>query len=249
MWIRDEAPSHVPGMRAILYGHDSRLVNSTSSQLICDIARDFIEQLRLGQWTLSYAKPLVFLAHSLGGLILKDALVQVAEARDNLNSSLLDKVKGAIMFGVPNLGMEQSHLLAMVEGQPNEILVEDLSRGSNYLVRLDRSFSGIAMTRKLQIFWAYETAHSHTVIVSSLNLVSGEIYRTDASIAERRWGRVGQEWSIGHTRQRSFRNLPTWFNVKHDFPDQSKSLGHGQICQKSQPDQDGQSQDSTNLQH
>jgi hypothetical protein len=167
MWIRDELPSYTPGIRTILYGHDSHLIDSTSCQLISDIARDFIEQLRLGHWTLKSAKPLVFLAHSLGGLILKDALVEMADATDNLNNSLLDKVIGAVMFGVPNIGMEQSHLFAMVEGQPNETLVEDLARGSNYLSRLDKSFSGIMFQRKITIFWAYETSQSPTVIVSS----------------------------------------------------------------------------------
>lgn len=41
---------------------------------------------------------------------------------------------------VPSLGMVQAHLAAMVEGQVNETLVQDLSRegGANYLRDLDR---------------------------------------------------------------------------------------------------------------
>ena len=42
MWIRDKAPTLVPGARMITYGHNSGLINSTSFQLISDIARDFI---------------------------------------------------------------------------------------------------------------------------------------------------------------------------------------------------------------
>ncbi|VUC22222.1 unnamed protein product [Clonostachys rosea] len=164
MWIRDELPAFVPGVRAFTYGYDTNLINSNSFQLISDIARGFIEHLRIGGWSLTSARPIVFLAHSLGGLVLKDALVQIADARNELDRSLLDKVRGAIMFGVPNLGMEQSHLLAMVEGRPNEILVDDLSRKSNYIMRLDESFSGIAFTSRFTVFWAYETCQSHTTI-------------------------------------------------------------------------------------
>jgi hypothetical protein len=166
MWIRDEAPANVPGMRTVIYGYDSSLLHSTSNQSIRDIARDFIEHLRLGRWNMTTSKPLVFLAHSLGGLVLKDALVQIADAKDNRDSCLLDKILGVVMFGVPNLGMEQSHLRAMVEGQPNELLVDDLSRNSNYLSQLDASFSGITFERGILIFWAYETAQSKTVVVS-----------------------------------------------------------------------------------
>ncbi|KAI9152195.1 Vegetative incompatibility protein [Paramyrothecium foliicola] len=165
MWLRDEAPSMALGVRMILYGHDSGIIHSSSFQLISDIARDFIEHLRLGGWASPTAPSLLFLAHSLGGIILKDALIQIADARNDFDRSLITKFKGAVMFGVPDLGMEQAHLLAMVEGQPNETLIQDLSRNSNYLARLDESFSGTTFLSQLTIFWAYELLQSHTVIV------------------------------------------------------------------------------------
>ncbi|KAI9150643.1 hypothetical protein HJFPF1_10418 [Paramyrothecium foliicola] len=166
MWIRDEMPSYLPGVRNIIYGHDSRLVDSASNQTIRDMSREFIDYLRIGNFNLPSAKPLVFLAHSLGGLILKDAMVQIAGAADVSDSSILERVRGAVMFGVPNLGMEQSHLLAIVDGQPNETLIEDLSRGSQYLSQLDKAFSGIIFERDIKVFWGYETVLSHTVIRS-----------------------------------------------------------------------------------
>jgi hypothetical protein len=166
MWIRDEAPSRVPGMRAILYGHDSSLVDGQSTQVIGDIAKDLIENLAMGGWRQPSAKPLVFLAHSLGGLILKDFFVRIADARDVLNRDTIQKIRGALMFGVPNLGMDQSHLFALVEGQPNESLVQDLSPNANYLMKLDKAFMGTAFLSQVTIFWAYETRISPTVVVS-----------------------------------------------------------------------------------
>jgi hypothetical protein len=79
----------------------------------------------------------------------------------------LNNIQGAIMFGVPSLGMEQSHLLAMVEGQANETLVQDLSRGTgnNYLRQLRGRFDGICFTRQARIIWAYETVESPTIRV------------------------------------------------------------------------------------
>jgi hypothetical protein len=168
MWIRDEIHVSLPGVRAMTYGYDSRLVGSSSFQSISDIALGFIYHLKSGGWNLESAKPIVFLAHSLGGIILKEALVQVAD-REKSVTSILNNVQGAIMFGVPSLGMQQSHLMAMVEGQVNSMLVQDLSRenGSSYLRQLNKSFEGISFTRTVQIFWAYETKESRTIFVSA----------------------------------------------------------------------------------
>lgn len=70
------------------------------------------------------------------------------------------------MFGVPNLGM-QSHLLALVEGQANEFLVDDLSRegGGSYVRDLNTRFKGLSFVDKARILWAYETEESPTVTV------------------------------------------------------------------------------------
>jgi hypothetical protein len=169
MWIRDAIPQSIPGLRTAIYGYDSKLVGSGSEsfQSISDIARTLILHLKAGGWGLPSSKPVVFLAHSLGGLVLKDAIVQVAD-REKSIANILDQVKGAIMFGVPSLGMEQSHLMAMVEGQANQHLVQDLAQGggSNFIRQLNASFEGLSFLRKARILWAYETKESPTVVVS-----------------------------------------------------------------------------------
>src|SRR5204863_9071639 len=105
MWIRDALPRSLPGVRAILYGYDTTLVDSNSFQTIWDLACALIHQLKANGWTSPTAKPIVFLAHSLGGIVLKQALVILAGSgnRDNL----LSAVQGAIFFGVPASGMHQ----------------------------------------------------------------------------------------------------------------------------------------------
>jgi len=104
--------------------------------------------------------------------VLKDAIVQMAD-RENSVREILENLRGAVMFGVPSLGMEQSHLMAMVEGQPNEALVYSLSRegGANYLQRLNKQFDGLSYVRNAQILWAYETEESPTVASSKSSLL------------------------------------------------------------------------------
>lgn len=167
MWIRDEIPRLIPGLRPIIYGFDTKLQGSTSFQSIGDIARGLILHLESGGWN-DHSKPIVFLAHSLGGLVLKEAIVQMADRAQGI-AGILDNVRGAIMFGVPSLGMVQPHLAAMVEGQANEALVQDLSRegGTSYLRDLNRRFEGILFVKTTRILWAYETKESPTVVVRS----------------------------------------------------------------------------------
>ncbi|CAH0002163.1 unnamed protein product [Clonostachys byssicola] len=164
MWLRDEIPRLIPGVRVILYGYNSQILKSKSFQSITDIALGLINQLQAGGWTMKSSKSLIFLAHSLGGIVLKDAIVQIADRE--IVASILDKIKGIIMFGVPNLGIYNSHLIMMTQGQPNESLIQELSRGNgnSYLRELNRRFDGLSFITRAKIYWAYETKESATVL-------------------------------------------------------------------------------------
>ncbi|KAL1846175.1 hypothetical protein Daus18300_014338, partial [Diaporthe australafricana] len=165
-WVRDKLPVDVGEARCILYGYDSHLVHSESFQSIEDIDRVLVSQL--DELDLSVdVKPIVFLAHSLGGILLKSAL-----RRMTLNRHPLMKfIREILFFGVPNRGMQISHLLPMVEGQPNESFVQILEPGSRHLEMLDEQFSNITLhwqsryrTERVRLVSLYETRRSDTPI-------------------------------------------------------------------------------------
>jgi hypothetical protein len=168
MWIRDALPKSLPNIRPILYGYDTTLVNSNSFQSTLDLALGLLSQIKANGWSSPTSKPLLLLAHSLGGIVLKQALVSHANQIRH-DDPLWNAIKGAIFFGVPNLGMKQSHLMAMVDGQPTETIVADLSVDSEYLCQLDENFAGIACLQRVQLYWAYETRKSPTVKVGLLD--------------------------------------------------------------------------------
>ncbi|KAI0881327.1 uncharacterized protein GGS22DRAFT_172943 [Annulohypoxylon maeteangense] len=161
MWIRDALPLDLPQLRPIIYGYESRLPKSKSFQTITDLASQLINQLTSNGWIALSAKPLVFLAHSLGGLVLKRTIVALANS--GYDDSAI-RIVGAVFFGVPNFGMEQSSFLSMAEGNPNEKLVEDLSLHSPWLKSLESQFNGISYLRGMNMFWGYETCTSPTLI-------------------------------------------------------------------------------------
>jgi hypothetical protein len=164
MWLRDGLPQDIPQIRVITYGYDTCLFASKSVQGIDDLARSMIKKLeairRLGR----HRKPIIFIAHSLGGIVLKRALTLMANSgADSQELSFVFRLVCMIVFfGVPTRGMHISHLLLMVQGQPNESLIKSLSRDSEYLSRLHTSFSGIASRSSIRLISAYETKKSPT---------------------------------------------------------------------------------------
>ncbi|CAK37376.1 uncharacterized protein An01g13700 [Aspergillus niger] len=162
MWIRDDLARYARGTRAILYGYDTELDRSSSFQTIYDLAKQLIEQLHAYRGPGSVT-PLAFLAHSLGGLVVKQALRDLANnypGREYQN--LLAAVRGGVFFGVPNMGIEQGGFYSIVHNNANEFLIRDLSGRTNFYRELTKAFAGIPFNEHCTFFWAYETKESPT---------------------------------------------------------------------------------------
>jgi hypothetical protein len=77
MWLRDALPRDLtandgeqPIARVLLYGYESRILQSDNTQDLEDIASAFYASL-ISLVNTSKTKPLIILAHSLGGLVVK----------------------------------------------------------------------------------------------------------------------------------------------------------------------------------
>lgn len=123
MWLRDAPPRDRPLMRTIIYGYDTQLAGSKSFKSIHDIARTLANRLKSVGFGTPLAKPTIFLCHSLGGIIFKETVV-LLELNSSRENSFLENLRATLFFGVPNAGMETSHLRMMVKGEPTEQLVE-----------------------------------------------------------------------------------------------------------------------------
>ncbi|EHK18734.1 uncharacterized protein TRIVIDRAFT_66772 [Trichoderma virens Gv29-8] len=161
MWLRDRLPKEMPTVRSIIYGYDTSLIGSESVKGVDDIALALITKLKAIGASSPFAKPLLLLAHSLGGIVLKQAMVMMARTGESSNS-MMHSIRGIVFFGVPNHGMKVSHLLPMVEDRPNAHLVHLLSTSSDYLQTLDEHFSGVTTYQNIRILSAYETKRSAT---------------------------------------------------------------------------------------
>ena len=104
------------------------------------------------------ARPILFIGHSMGGIVIKSALCH-AGARRALYGSILDSTRAIIFFGTPHQGSDTAvwggHLskLSRVLGMTASTSTDELQRWSNPLKDLTRIFSEIAPDFEITTFY------------------------------------------------------------------------------------------------
>lgn len=91
---------------------------------------------------------------------------------DSISLSTFKSTCGALFFGVPNRGLRVDCLRPMVKGQPNELLISNLSSESDYLRQLHRTFCSAFTFADSRIISFYETKVSPTAVKVSISLSS-----------------------------------------------------------------------------
>ncbi|EHK23526.1 uncharacterized protein TRIVIDRAFT_64038 [Trichoderma virens Gv29-8] len=132
MWLRDEVAKTAKRARVLLYGYDTTLVNSESFQDIGDIATRLSSDVNAIRGARSAQEafvptPIVFIAHSLGGLVVK-------EYPDDFLS-----IYGLLFFGVPNGGIKTEYWMPIVDRMPNRGLITSLEPDAYYLRNLQHT--------------------------------------------------------------------------------------------------------------
>jgi hypothetical protein len=174
IWLRDVLPKTLPKARILTYGYDTALVKNKSKESVRDLAKVFLDVLSGFRYrTETERRPLCFIGHSLGGVVLKEALAIADLNQDADFHEVVLSTYGLILLGVPNLGLRHPQLMTMVEGNPNQQFVRDLvvdedEAPSPYLDELTGKFIRVCsrITPPFHIVSYYETERSPTVKVS-----------------------------------------------------------------------------------
>ncbi|KAH0491908.1 hypothetical protein TgHK011_003310 [Trichoderma gracile] len=171
MWLRDSLPhgmvdengKHIA--RVMIYGYESSLPNSDSFQNLEDLGTALHFTLRMLTVDGKF-KPIVFIAHSLGGLVVKQFLISLSNSSDELDKKLRRAVYGIAFFGVPHDGMDIRSLIPMAGDGPNRFLLESIgSHSSQVLSTLQRDFTqALGGQGETEIISFYETRMSPTAV-------------------------------------------------------------------------------------
>ncbi|KAF8526885.1 hypothetical protein BU17DRAFT_7170, partial [Hysterangium stoloniferum] len=169
LWLRDLLPTSIPTARVLTYGYDARTQGvNRSQQTLYDLSVDLIAKLSTFRvHTNTEKRPLIFVAHSFGGILLKYALIHANAA----NTTHLPKYKaielstyGIIFLGTPHQGVNLRHWTqTLLQGlstrfQTNDLQLKHLGLHSESLQQQIAQYSAISW--KYHTIFCYETYHT-----------------------------------------------------------------------------------------
>ena len=154
---------------------------------------DQLEQANIGQ------KPVIWITHSMGGIIVKQMLVHLKELElknknknktnnNNTYNNLLHNTKGIIFLSSPHLGSDVAkNILNFNFALYASSEVGELATDSKYLLDLNKKFLDLIKTSKIEIMNICEklatyfgfNVYAVTVTEASANLGVGEFYVAD----------------------------------------------------------------------
>lgn len=112
-WLKDLLAKDVRGARIFTYKYPSHVLFSKSKATTEEYAKSLLVNLKdnrngVGQ----VQRPIIFIAHSLGGIICKQALIIAKQ--DPTFTPLLDLTDGVVFFGTPHRGARTSADIGVV---------------------------------------------------------------------------------------------------------------------------------------
>ncbi len=159
VWLETLLPEKVPHARILTYGYDAYITKSigkvASSNRLSDHARNLLGDLTADRTSCDASRrPLILVAHSLGGLVCKEAILLSRDNPEEHLQALFQSVKGIIFLGTPHKGSwmaSWSHIPAKALGvvkSTNHSLLEILRESDQFLESIQERF--LAMIRHLQ---------------------------------------------------------------------------------------------------
>ncbi|RMJ16727.1 hypothetical protein CDV36_003631 [Fusarium kuroshium] len=105
LWLRDELPKELPHARIFLYEYNSTAVYGKDRTTFLDKVNAFLEAMRIDRRK-TPQRPLLLLGHSLGGLLIKQALINAHNNEKYQDIKLA--TQGLAFFATPHDGGRQS---------------------------------------------------------------------------------------------------------------------------------------------
>ncbi|OAP62382.1 hypothetical protein AYL99_04585 [Fonsecaea erecta] len=151
MWLRDflRDDKYLKACRTMIFGYNTKL-KEKSVHTTRDYARSFLMELRKARKSSEERnRPIVFLGHSFGGIIIAHTLVR---ARDEDNGSLVKSTHAFLFFGVPHRGISIDDVSKMVDedSQPQRaLLVQEVKVDSSHITPTMERFINMTVGKKI----------------------------------------------------------------------------------------------------
>ena len=157
-WPNDLLKQDLPDVRILSFGYDADIANfwnPTSNSRLSNHAENMVGELvRNRERTNTETRKILFVAHSLGGLVVQDALRQSRSAVEEYLHQIERCAAGMVFLGVPHYGADLASWATFgtrmtgILVRANKDIVKILKPGSEMLRVVQKGFHNILRLRK-----------------------------------------------------------------------------------------------------
>ncbi|EMD95884.1 hypothetical protein COCC4DRAFT_67698 [Bipolaris maydis ATCC 48331] len=102
-WLRDPLPSNAPQARIMTYQYNANVMFDSSTAGVQEQAENLLQLISVKREN-ARSRPIIFIAHSLGGIIVKQALATAYNAPSGEHAAIYVFTFALFLFGVPHQG-------------------------------------------------------------------------------------------------------------------------------------------------
>ncbi|WKT50437.1 Ankyrin repeat [Fusarium oxysporum f. sp. vasinfectum] len=176
-WLQEFIPQDIENARVMTYGYKSDVAFSKSTAGVEEFAMDLLARLKMVRED-KWKRPIIFICHSMGGLIVKKALI-FAHDRQQIYNTIAESKVGIIFLATPHRGSGlaapgqlASKLLRACGIRTNTKLVTSLRQNAEVLWDISCQFVDRATETYIKTF--YET--------DSLSFMSSLVVKKDSAV-------------------------------------------------------------------
>ncbi|KAH7187039.1 hypothetical protein DER44DRAFT_637687, partial [Fusarium oxysporum] len=177
VWLRDLLPQRLTdagiAARVMSFGYDSTTVFSRAVTDIDVQAGILLNSLRgLRQTQQERNRKIIFIAHSLGGIVVKKVMV-LANQRRNIYGEMFQNMCAVVFLAVPHCGARAANMAnfaatllqhAQLGLMINRAYVNALQRDSETLAQIAEEFARMSAHLHIRTFFETETTRGHLIV-------------------------------------------------------------------------------------
>lgn len=183
LWLRDFLKEDFPNSRIYSVGYNSKVAFSFGTGRLDSFARELLVSIQRTRETEDEKqRPILFVCHSMGGLVVKKALL-VAYVAEVHYKNILDSTTAVLFLGTPHGGSDSAALakplvdiahvaLPRLWGTVRKDLIASLERNGSELLELSGQFRSIVDKENIRVF-SFVEQDRHPLLSSRVCLIGG----------------------------------------------------------------------------
>lgn len=192
-WPQMLLPQVMPTARIMTWGYDvgiDSLLRGTSTASVFRHAGMLLSDLETARRGDGAAlRPIIFIAHSLGGIVVKDAIC-ISQTNPLVGRSILPSTKGVLFLGTPHKGSQMAtvaraafNISRLFLRSPNTNILRTLEEQSDVLERISWGFGQILASGRIRVHSFREELDSSGIsIVSAQSAIIGYFHETHGDL-------------------------------------------------------------------